>query len=70
VASRSITRVEQSLASENFIRTHRSYLVNKNHINGFRRQGDKAVCVVGKGPETEIPVSRARISEFQEMLGI
>lgn len=65
----SISRVEQSLASENFIRTHRSYLVNKNHINGFRRQGDKAVCIVGKGQETEIPVSRGRISEFQQVLG-
>jgi DNA-binding LytR/AlgR family response regulator len=66
----SITRVEQSLASENFIRTHRSYLVNKSHINGFRRDGDKAVCNVGEGREAEIPVSRRRISELQNMLGI
>lgn len=65
----SISRVEQSLASENFIRTHRSYLVNKSHINGFRRQGDKAVCIVGEGRETEIPVSRGRISEIQQALG-
>jgi DNA-binding LytR/AlgR family response regulator len=66
----SITRVEQSLASENFIRTHRSYLVNKSHIYGFRREGDKAVCIVGEGREAEIPVSRRRIPELQNMLGI
>jgi len=64
----SISRLEQNLGAENFIRTHRSYLVNKNHINGFRRHGDKAVCIVGG--EKEIPVSRGRVAEIQEMLGI
>ncbi len=66
----SISRVEKSLATENFIRTHRSYLVNKSHINGFRRDGDKAVCIVGDSKEAEIPVSRGRIPEIQGVLGI
>lgn len=64
----SITRVEQSLDPEGFIRTHRSYLVNKQFLTGLRRQGDKAVCIVGDDANTEIPVSRARIAEIQEML--
>lgn len=65
----SISHLEESLNSENFIRTHRSYLVNKNHITGFRRDGDKAVCIVGDVQETEIPISRGRISEFQKTCG-
>jgi NO-binding membrane sensor protein with MHYT domain len=63
-----ISRVEKSLDPARFIRTHRSYLVNKSHINGFRRQGDKGVCIVGE--EREVPVSRGHISEIQEMLGL
>jgi NO-binding membrane sensor protein with MHYT domain len=66
----SISRLEKDLGPANFIRTHRSYLVNKNHINGFRREGDKAVCIVGAEKEMEIPVSRGRVSEIQQMLGI
>ncbi len=66
----SISRLEKKLDSEHFIRTHRSYLVNRTHINGFRRDGDKAVCIVGKETETEIPVSRGRIAELQDVLGI
>ena len=64
----SISRVEKSLDPESFIRTHRSYLVNKHHINGFRRQGDKGVCIVGE--DREVPVSRGRVSEIQQMLGL
>jgi len=66
----SISRLEKSLAPTHFIRTHRSYLVNKNHINGFRRNGDKAICIVGEKTEAEIPVSRGRIPEIQKVLGI
>jgi len=64
----SISRLEKKLDSEQFIRTHRSYLVNRGHINGFRRDGDKAVCIVGK--ETEVPVSRGRVPDLQKALGI
>ena len=66
----SISRLEKSLSSSDFIRTHRSYLVNKNFITGFRRDGDKALCLIGKGVEKEIPVSRGRISNVQETLGL
>jgi len=66
----SISRLEHALDPAHFFRTHRSYLVNKNHITGFRRHGDKGVCIVGDQKEMEIPVSRGRISELQQMLGI
>ncbi len=66
----SISRLEKSLNSADFIRTHRSYLVNKNFITGFRRNGDKALCLVGKGIEKEIPVSRSRVSDVQATLGL
>ena len=64
----SISRVEKSLASEDFVRTHRSYLVNRRYINGFKRLGDKGVCIVGTGEEKEVPVARGRIPEIQQLL--
>ncbi len=64
----SISRMEKSLDPSQFIRTHRSFIVNKSCISGFRRNGDKAFCVVGGAEEIEIPVSRTRIAQLREIL--
>lgn len=64
----SISRLEKSLRSEQFMRTHRSYLVNTRLIKGFRRDGDKGVCIIGADKEAEVPVSRANVAKFQELL--
>ena len=44
----SISRVEQVIQSPPFMRTHRSYLVNLKHVTGFKREGDKAFCLVSE----------------------
>ena len=66
----SITRLEEALDQGAFVRTHRSFIVNRNHIHGFRRDGDKAYCLVGDDEDLEIPVSRGRIAELRELLDI
>ena len=66
----SISRLEEALDQGAFVRTHRSFIVNRNHINGFRRDGDKAYCLVGDDEDLEIPVSRGRIAELRELLDI
>ena len=66
----SITRLEEALDQGAFVRTHRSFIVNRNHIHGFRRDGDKAYCLVGDDQDLEIPVSRGRIAELRELLDI
>jgi NO-binding membrane sensor protein with MHYT domain len=65
-----ISRVEESLKGRNcFLRTHRSYLVNIRHVKGFRRNGDKAVCLIENAARRQgIPVSRSRIGEVREAL--
>lgn len=65
-----ISRVEKSVASQEFIRTHRSFLVNISKVKGFRRNGDKAWCLFGDAEDIEVPVSRARIAEVQSALGL
>jgi DNA-binding LytR/AlgR family response regulator len=54
-----------------FLRTHRSFLVNLRHVSGFRRDGDKGVCLLGAGSTVrEIPVSRSQIQAVQKALGL
>ena len=64
----SISRIEKCLDPADFMRTHRSFIVNKNLITGFRRDGDKAFCIVGEENEIEIPISRSRVSELRKFL--
>jgi NO-binding membrane sensor protein with MHYT domain len=66
----SISRVEQAIKSPPFMRTHRSYLVNLKHVTGFKRDGDKAFCLVSEGADTRIPVSRTHIADVQRALGL
>jgi DNA-binding LytR/AlgR family response regulator len=66
----SISRVEQVIKSPPFVRTHRSYLVNLKHVTGFKREGDKAYCLVSEDAKTRIPVSRSHIAEVQKALGL
>jgi len=65
-----ISRVAEAVGVDDFIRTHRSYLVNLAHVSGFRREGDKGVCFVNNKEDLRIPVSRSRISDVQDALGL
>ena len=65
-----ISRVEEAVGVDDFIRTHRSYLVNLTHVSGFKREGDKAFCFVNNAEDLRIPVSRSRISDVQDALGL
>lgn len=64
----SISRVEKSLDPKTFVRTHRSFIVNKTRVSGFRRDGDKAFCIMSGDGGVEIPVSRSRIPMLREAL--
>jgi NO-binding membrane sensor protein with MHYT domain len=66
----SISQVEQVIKSPPFVRTHRSYLVNLEHVTGFKREGDKAYCLVSEDAKTRIPVSRSHIADIQKALGL
>jgi len=57
----SISHMEENLDPKYFIRTHRSFLVNKKRIVGIKRSGDKSFCVVGSGNGIEIPIARNQV---------
>lgn len=66
----SISRIARSLQHSDFVRTHRSYIVNKHQILGLRRDGEKAFCIVGGEMSLEVPVSRSRIPQLREILSL
>ncbi len=66
----SISRVERAVEEKNFLRTHRSHLVNLSKVAGFRRDGDKGICLLNDPKESEVPVSRSKLPEVQKALGL
>ena len=66
-----ITKLTEELSEGPFLRTHRSYLVNMNYVQGFERKKDQAVChfapEIGVEP---VPVSRANVAAIKEALGL
>ncbi|MDQ7247041.1 MHYT domain-containing protein [Dongia sedimenti] len=66
----SISKVEETVAGRNFLRTHRSFLVNLEHARAFQRKHDKVFLVV-PGPEDNlVPVSRGHVPEVRKALGL
>ena len=67
----SISDSERRLPARTFIRTHRSYLVNIDHVSGFERRKDNGTCLLdGVASLNAVPVSRARVDSVREALGI
>lgn len=66
----SISRVEKAVRDLNFLRTHRSHLVNLSKVAGFRRDGDKGLCLLSDPKEREVPVSRSKLPDVQKALGL
>jgi len=65
----SLSRVEEELDPQVFLRVHRSHIVNLNHVESFQRQHDKGLIFL-HGGEHQIPVSRSYIGKLQDALGI
>lgn len=67
----SISTVEKRLRRGGFVRTHRSYLVNKNRVAAFERQKDNGICLFeGIHSLKAAPVSRGYIPQVRSALGI
>ncbi len=66
----SISRLEDHLAGLDFVRTHRSFLLNLSHAESFKRQKDTALVVLRGAPEIEVPVSRSHVGEVRKALGL
>jgi NO-binding membrane sensor protein with MHYT domain len=67
----SISEAEKRLEGTEFVRVHRSYLVNPGHVTGFERRKDSGVIYFdGVAALGKVPVSRSRLSEVRDLLGL
>lgn len=67
----SITVMEERLTQSAFLRCHRSYLVNVDHVTSFERKKDNGVCFFdGSAHLDKAPVSRSYLKSVRERLGI
>lgn len=67
----SISEAESRLADPNFIRAHRSYLINVGHVTGFERHKDNGICFFEKTLSLgKVTVSRSRLPAVRHALGV
>ncbi len=62
----SISKLEKKLDPSLFVKTHRSYLVNRTKVTGFKRDGDKGICIINANEEIEVPISRSLLTKIRK----
>ena len=65
---RSISALAKLLAAPQFVRSHRSHLVNIAHVHSFRRQGDGGLLLLKAQEEISVPVSRSNLRQVLTQL--
>ncbi len=66
----SISEAQKRLPAQ-FLRVHRSYLVNATRVAGFQRRKDNGYCLLDGSPSLDrVPVARSRIPELRAALGL
>ncbi|CUH79469.1 MHYT domain-containing protein [Tropicibacter naphthalenivorans] len=67
----SISEADKRIPKPLFLRTHRSYLVNRDHVTSFERRKDNGVCYFENTASLpKAPVSRSRLRDVREALGM
>ena len=61
-----LARLEARLDARQFVRIHRTHIVNLDQVTAFRRQ-EKGRLVAELADGTRLPVSRAKAQEFRAL---
>jgi NO-binding membrane sensor protein with MHYT domain len=66
----SISEAQKRLEGGQFLRAHRSYLINPTHVTEFKRLKDTGACFFAQVDAlAKVPVSRSRLAEVRAALG-
>jgi DNA-binding LytR/AlgR family response regulator len=66
-----LSQLEELLAPHDFVRVHRAFLVNLDHVDEVHRFFDGAYLLrLDDARRSEVPVSRALAGRFRELLGL
>jgi len=66
--SLSISEIYELLPKPPFYRTHRSYIVNLEHVGRVKKSGDAAVAELDSPVRRTVPISRARVADLRQEL--
>jgi len=71
LSTASLTSFEERLSESGFFRTHRRYLVNIDWISSVESTAGSSLLLTLKDEsESKIPVSRRRVVEFKQLVGV
>jgi len=70
ITSLTLSELESKFKDYNLFRTHRSYLLNLNHVKEVYNWFNGTLQVVVAGSKERIPVSRNKVCSFKEIMGI
>lgn len=68
--SKTITYFEELLKKHNFFKTHRSYLINLNHIEKIGLWFNNTYQLTMDYFDDAVPVSRSKVHEFRRLMSI
>ncbi len=66
----SLSELEERLDPMQFVRVHRSHMVNLRYAGAFEKVDDQCVLVMDGAGEPRIPISRPNISRVKTLLGL
>lgn len=67
----SISKFGKQISAPNFLKCHRSYFINIDHVVGFERHKDNGVCFFSDDiPIEKVPVSRSFLKNVRDQLGL
>lgn len=67
----SLSQFEGQIKNSSFLKCHRSYLINLEHVSGFERRKDTGVCFFEDDiPLEQVPVSRSYLKQVRDGLGL
>ncbi len=70
ITSMTLSELENKFRDYNLFRTHRSYLLNLDHVKEVYNWFNGTLQVVLTGSDEKIPVSRNKVCSFKEIMGI
>lgn len=65
-----LSDLETRLNPQQYIRTHRCHLINIRHAKRFKKVDDRYLVIMDDGKEDGIPISRSKVQELKQILGI
>jgi two-component system, LytTR family, response regulator len=71
LADDSLDAIAARFSGKRFSRVHRSAIINMEYLKELEREGDrKYVAILNDASKTRVPVSRERLDELKQRLGI